>query len=114
MKLPKWVSGRQNTDKVLYQRLTLFVYEFLSMDGHLIKVTDGGEIPEHVDLDPRGSITRLNIVISKAEEGGEFICKDGRSWFGRVFKFDTSKPHSVTKCKGTRIVLSFGYLRKNP
>lgn len=104
----QWYYGRLN-GQYLVKR-----FEFPFMDFCIIKFPELSYIPAHVDPVETGKIhNRLNIIIKRADEGGEFQCDQYKSWFfGRVIYFKPSEStHSVTQItKGERLVLSFGWL----
>jgi hypothetical protein len=105
----KWVPGRQNTG---YEKLTLIErgFKFWKLSGfdcHIIKYADGSFIPPHTDK-VIGKHYRFNFILKYPTSGGEFSCE--KFWkLGRLifFRPDLYK-HSVSKCVGTRYVLSFG------
>ncbi len=86
----------------------------LPFDCYLLKFPEESEIPEHTDKTESGRHFRMNIVLKKAQIGGEFVCENPIWNFGRIklFRPDESK-HSVTKVvKGNRYLLSIGWVRK--
>lgn len=111
MKLPKWKDGRQGTG---YKVLTLINNERFKFDMHVLKYETGTGIPAHKDpAKPGYEHHRLNIVLKQALRGGEFVLGPLYS-LARIHKFrpDTTI-HAVTPIeKGTRYVLSIGWLKK--
>lgn len=110
-KLFRWERGRQNTgyDKMLLCG-ALWPIKF---DVYLIKFPAGSEIPPHVDKTETGKHFRLNIVLKKATDGGQFICSNPIFETSRIkfFRPDVSE-HQVSKIiKGSRYILSIGWVR---
>ena len=108
-----WNIGRQNTG---YKKLTIFnkkinLFNFYGFDTYIIKYIDGNYIPKHIDEVKFGKHYRINIILKKCE-GGEFICKNYKSYLnGRIIFFRPDlEEHEVTVCKGTRLILSIGWL----
>ena len=59
---------------------------------------------------------RCNIVVKRAKEGGEFVCKTPIYATSRIkiFRPDACE-HSVTRVvRGSRYVLSIGWVRRKP
>jgi len=129
MKIFEWTEGRQKTH---YNKLPLVLLGYKTedllpvigfLDCYLLKFTPGGFVQLHNDQvkseNPDGTIDwyahyRLNIILKKSKEGGEFICeKHPSNWslFNRIFFFRSDLcNHEVTKVtKGTRYVLSIGW-----
>lgn len=107
----KWKKGRQDGG---YEVLTLFSKKlpFLlkGMDCHLLKYVEGSFIPPHIDKNENGNHHRINVVL-KSCKGGDFVCDKAFRIFNRIFYFRPDKfQHSVTKCFGTRYVLSIGWV----
>lgn len=107
----KWEQGRHKSG---YFKKLLCTGKFpLPFDMYLLKFTEGSEIKTHVDEVSKGKHFRLNIILKKAVHGGEFLCDDAIIELGRVklFRPDISL-HRVTKViKGTRYVLSIGWIK---
>lgn len=115
MKWLRWTGGRQESG---YQKMLLATLPFpLPFDFYLLRYPEGAAIDWHRDEVAEGSRHfRLNVVIKKAEEGGYFdsetypIFRTGRIV---LFRPDLNK-HRVTEIKkGTRYVLSLGWLRND-
>lgn len=109
----RWQKGRQKSgyDKMLLMRVTWPV----KFDTYLLKFPQGSEIAPHKDKVDFGKHFRLNVVLKKAALGGAFICDDPIFDSGRIklFRPDISQ-HKVTKVeKGSRYVLSVGWVRDN-
>lgn len=82
---------------------------------YLLKYPTGSLIKPHLDtLAPSLRHYRLNVVIWKAKNGGEFVCKDPIFETDRIKFFRPDKSlHSVKKIReGTRYVLSIGWALK--
>ncbi|KPV94738.1 hypothetical protein AN214_03246 [Pseudoalteromonas sp. P1-9] len=110
-KLFRWQRGRQNSgyDKML---LCGAVWP-IKFDVYLLKFPTGSEIPAHTDKVASGKHYRLNIVLKKAQQGGEFICASPiyDSERIKVFRPDACE-HRVSKViKGNRYILSIGWIR---
>lgn len=103
----RWQKGRQLSgyDKMLL----LYGLWPLPFDVYVLRFPEGSEIKPHTDPVSENQHYRLNIVIWKAVEGGEFQCKDPIFETSRIkyFRPDVSE-HSV----GDRYVFSVGWLRK--
>jgi len=107
----RWQKGRQNTG---YDKLLILTgYLPLPFDIYLLRFPQGSEIPEHLDKVERGNHFRLNIIVKKAVEGGEFKCSECIWNTSRIKLFRPDKSiHSVSKIiKGTRYVLSIGWVK---
>jgi len=112
-KLFRWERGRQKTgyDKML---LCGAVWP-IKFDTYLLKFPENSEIPNHKDKVDSGKHYRLNIVLKKAERGGEFHCSNPIFETNRIkfFRPDISE-HSVSKViKGNRYLLSIGWIKSN-
>ena len=110
-KLFKWDKGRQLSG---YQKMLLIRSQWLfKFDVYLLKFPQGSEIKQHVDTVTSGKHFRLNIVLKKAKQGGEFICNDLIFETARIklFRPDICT-HSVTEVvRGERYVLSIGWVK---
>lgn len=110
----KWLEGRQNTG---YEKLKIFESKLLKMDCYLLRMREGSYIDFHLDEVEGYEHYRLNVILKKAEYGGEFFVR-GPSGYPRLIRnrvnyfFPDTMEHGVTKVKrGTRYVLSIGWLR---
>ena len=113
-------KGRQGTG---YEAMTIFMVPvpkflqrwvpFRGADAYILRYQSGTSIPGHVDPVETGSEHhRVNIVIRHPEAGGDFICAGATRYFNRIFYFRPDlMRHEVTPCQGTRLVLSFGWVR---
>ena len=93
----------------------LFANPFvIPCDCYLLRFREGAEIAKHTDPVDGKKHYRLNIVLRAAAEGGEFICSAPIINRRRIklFRPDLA-PHAVSRVrKGTRYVLSIGWVRK--
>jgi len=113
LKLFRWKKGRQNSgyDKMLLAGSKRFLLPF---DLYLLRFTKGAEVPLHKDPIKKGQHHRLNVVLKKATKGGEFVCTEviWQSERIKYFRSDIAE-HAVTRVeKGTRYVLSLGWVRQ--
>lgn len=112
MKIWRWDKGRQNTG---YDKMFLLGSRWLlPFDLYLLRFREGVYIPPHTDKVDSGKHYRLNIVIKKAKRGGDFICDTPIYENSRIkfFRSDICE-HAVSKVeKGTRYVLSLGWVRR--
>lgn len=86
----------------------------IPFDIYLIRYRKGSYILPHKDKVISGKHFRLNIVLKKCDEGGEFTCKNSIIDTARVklFRPDVNE-HSVTEVKsGERYILSIGWIKK--
>lgn len=117
----KWETGRQGTG---YFKHKIFEKKsgFLC-DLYLLKYPKGAHVPPHKDEVGFGKHYRANLVLWPAREGGQFAYSIVE-WtknpsmvllhlpFLKVFRPDLLT-HVVTKVeKGTRYVLSFGWIKQ--
>ena len=112
-KLFCWERGRQKSgyDKMLICGATWPI----KFDTYLLKFPQGSEIAPHTDKVESGKHYRLNIVLKKADLGGEFICSNPIFETKRIklFRPDVSK-HQVSKViKGNRYLLSIGWIKRS-
>jgi hypothetical protein len=112
MSIFKWQRGRQDTG---YDKVLLLTGKWpLGFDCYLIKYPEGSSIPPHKDPVATGRHYRLNIILWKSPEGGEFVCDNPILSLPRIklFRPDQSE-HSVTTVKGgSRYILSIGWIFK--
>lgn len=110
-RLFRWVEGRQGTG---YAKMLLGTGTWpLPFDLYLLRFREGHEIPPHVDQVDHGDHYRANLILKAPKVGGEFRCDapihDGARL--KVFRPDTVE-HAVTRIeKGSRYVLSVGWIR---
>lgn len=109
-KLFKWEKGRQLSG---YDKMLLLGSKWLvKFDVYLLRFNEGSEIKPHKDTVKTGRHYRLNIILKKANKGGDFVCKNPIFQNSRLklFRPDTCE-HSVTKVvQGTRYLLSIGWV----
>lgn len=106
----RWQRGRQNSgyDKMLLCG-ALWPIKF---DAYLLRFPEGSEVPAHRDTVKEGKHYRLNLIVKKAQQGGEFICNDAIYSSSRIklFRPDLCE-HQVSKViKGNRYLLSIGWV----
>lgn len=102
----RWQEGRQGSG---YEKFKLFSFFFF--DLYILRFPERSCISTHLDPVPRWKHFRFNVVLKQAS-GGEFVCPNAYINWGRIkfFRPDIHK-HSVTEItKGTRYVLSLGWL----
>lgn len=110
----KWSKGRLSGG---YDTITLIkrgfkFWKLVGFDCHIIRYSDGDSIPPHTDPTTIGSHHRINIVFKYPKSGGVFSC-DKFYKFGPVIYFRPDLyEHSVSKCIGSRYVLSIGWVWK--
>ena len=111
--LLRWQRGRQDSG---YDKMLLCgAYWPIKFDTYLIKFPVGSEIKPHTDKVNSGKHFRLNIVLKRAQLGGEFICENTLFQSKRIklFRPDITK-HAVTKIeKGNRYILSIGWIKSD-
>jgi len=109
----RWRGGRQRSG---YEKMLLLQSPFpLPFDVYLLRFVEGSEIPRHTDPVAAGRHYRCNIVLRRAERGGEFVCSTPIFATERIklFRPDVCE-HSVTRVeRGTRYVLSVGWIRRS-
>lgn len=113
----EWHDGARRSG---YQKLLLayasrpWMWELL-----LLRYTPGVGLPPHTDRLPVGKLSnwrhyRLNIVVKRAKQGGEFVMHEGRPIFKcwRVYLFRADQYlHEVKPIiEGTRYVLNLGVI----
>lgn len=106
-----WQKGRQESG---YEKMTLLRSKLFKFDVYILKYPEASVIKAHFDeVDKVFEHHRLNIVLKSAKKGGVFIYENiiqkGRFHY---FRPDIMK-HEVSRIeKGTRYVLSIGWLKK--
>lgn len=110
----RWQRGRQRSG---YDKMLLLQSLWpLAFDVYVLRFPEGAEIPQHTDPVAIGRHYRCNIVVKRAKEGGEFVCKAPIFATSRIkiFRPDACE-HSVTRVvRGSRYVLSIGWVRRKP
>ena len=127
MKIFEWTEGRR---KSKYNKLPLLLLGYGKpmpfigfLDCYILKFGPGGRVNPHQDpviveqddgTNDYYAHHRLNIIVKKSRQGGEFVCFDGphkQFLNGRIHFFRSDLCiHSVTEVtEGTRYVLSVGW-----
>lgn len=109
-----WQPGRRGTG---YWKLKL--WSFWRTDAYILRYPEGSSVPWHRDSVPGRRHFRLNVVLKRAQVGGEMVilgvrkprpfdCAGGVP--GRIYCFRPDlHPHRVFRIhQGERWVLSFG------
>jgi hypothetical protein len=108
----RWQRGRQRSG---YDKMLLLQSWWpLPFDVYVLRFPQDSEIPPHADPVTIGRHYRCNIVLKRAAEGGEFVCKTPIFTTERIkiFRPDACE-HSVTRVvRGSRYVLSIGWIRR--
>jgi len=108
----RWQSGRQASG---YDKMLLLTGLWpRPFDAYLLRFPQGSEIAPHTDPVSESEHYRINIVVWRASEGGEFRCANPIFESQRIkyFRPDVSE-HSVSKVvRGSRYVFSVGWLKK--
>jgi len=111
----RWERGRQGTGYWIFKIFSVWT---LHCDCYLIYYPTGSYIPPHKDPAIDGyEHHRINIVLRQADKGGWFWVRQG---FGvgttdrSIVRFRPDiQEHSVDRVlEGSRLVFSFGWLRK--
>lgn len=111
----RWELGRQLTG---YKKLKLFEFSWpWKMDCYLLRYDVGDEIPWHTDPVPGHQHWRLNIALGMPKVGGYLLVQrdDGRVWTADrivLFRSDIRKHMVTSVVEGQRLVLTFGWLRR--
>jgi hypothetical protein len=109
-KFLRWRGGRQRSG---YEKMLLAINPFIvPWDVYLLRFREGAEIGSHTDPVTDRRHYRINIVLSEAREGGEFVCENPIFETRRIKFFRPDRDaHSVTRVEsGTRYVLSVGWV----
>lgn len=113
----KWEAGRQGTG---YEKLKLFNrWKFFSRfkwDLYILRYPVGAGIPLHCDPVPDHKHYRLNVYLWNAKSGGvpEHYDTIFTNRFFTLFRPDLHLHGVSPVVAGTRYVLSFGFVRRNP
>ncbi|MBS7807920.1 2OG-Fe(II) oxygenase [Variovorax sp. PCZ-1] len=106
----KWLRGRQGTG---YDKMLLATARWpLPFDCYLLRYPQGSAIPPHTDPVTDKRHYRLNIVVKRAVEGGDFLCATPIFATARIklFRPDACE-HAVSEVKkGSRYVFSLGWV----
>ena len=82
-------------------------------DLYLLKFPEGCKIKAHRDEVKFGKHYRINVILKRAKEGGKFHCEKliFDSSRIKIFRPDENL-HEVTEVKkGSRLLLSFGWVK---
>ncbi|MBS1806736.1 MAG: 2OG-Fe(II) oxygenase [Acidobacteria bacterium] len=108
----RWQRGRQNSG---YDKMLLLQSWWpLPFDLYLLRYPEGSEVPPHRDTVSFGRHYRLNVILWRAQSGGDFACAHPIVASRRLnlFRPDIHE-HSVSRVlRGTRYVLSLGWIRQ--
>lgn len=110
VRLFQWEKGRQNTG---YEKMLLGSGKWPNpFDLYLLRFREGQGIPPHVDQVQSGKHYRLNIILKSSRQGGFFCCTSPIYETSRIkyFRSDLSEHSVSTVQKGTRYVLSIGWV----
>jgi len=101
----RWEQGRRNTG---YWKLLLCKLFFF--DAYLLHFPKGSCVPPHKDPVPGKKHYRLNLILKKSGQGGEFFCQHPIIDTERIKIFRSDiETHYVTRVEtGSRWVLSIG------
>jgi len=108
----RWQEGRQNSG---YLKMLLFTLPWpIKFDLYLLKFPEGSKILSHRDEVGEGKHYRINLVLKKAKQGGKFKCESSIYESSRIkfFRPDISIHEVSEVCKGSRYLLSIGWIRK--
>ncbi len=89
---------------------TRILFRSKRMNVYLVRYPEGHKVGPHLDMIAHGRLYKLNCVLVKPGEGGEFVCeKNIVNLFGRVILFRPDLyQHRVSKIeRGSRWLLSF-------
>lgn len=110
----RWQLGRQGTG---YEKCLLLTGTWpVPFDLYLLRYRPGQGIPPHRDPVPGQRHFRANLVLARGQEGGAFRCEHTLFSKGRlhVFRSDLAEHAVEPMVRGTRYVLSLGWLRNGP
>ena len=107
----RWQRGRQETG--YYKMLLCGAKWPVKFDMYLLKFPTGCVVLPHVDTVKEGKHYRLNLILRKAREGGNFNCTSAIFETERIKLFRPDiEEHSVSNImEGNRCVLSIGWVR---
>ena len=103
----KWTQGRQNNTYFKKK-----IISFIFFDIYLLKYPTGAYLNTHTDSVEKRRHFRINILLKKANNGGNFYAENVIVHLKRLlfFRPDRAK-HGITKViSGTRYVLSIGFV----
>lgn len=109
----RWDQGRKKSG---YDKMFLCeVIWPVKFDVYLLRFSEGCRILPHTATVESGKYYRLDIILKKSDKGGKFLCDNPIYQSNRikVFRPDISE-HQVSKVvKGTRYLLSVGWVRNS-
>ena len=103
-----WIKGRQGTG-YLKKKIFEFSFKLFGMDCYILKYPPKSYIPPHTDPIEGYKHFRLNIVLKKADVGGNVYYFKTRC-YRRIMLFRPDAiEHEVSEvARGTRYVLTIG------
>lgn len=105
-----WTKGRKNSG---YYKIKLLESKWLKFDVYLLKYPEGSEIALHIDPAPTNyEHHRINLELNSDFSGGIPVVEGHVK--GRAYRFrpDIQKHHVTEVVRGTRYVLSIGWLKR--
>ena len=106
----KWQPGRQGSG---YDKLLIATARWpVPWDCYLIRYREGSLISYHTDPVDKKKHFRLNVIVKRAERGGEFYCERAILVSKRIILFRPDiSIHAVAKViEGSRYVFSIGWV----
>lgn len=109
-----WKKGRQDSG---YFKIKLLESKRFKFDMYLLKMPVGSYINPHFDQVEGYEHNRLNFILKKSKLGGNFYTRkyphNVKYYDNRIIKFRPDIELHGVDCviKGTRYVLSIGWLR---
>jgi hypothetical protein len=108
-----WLRFERGRQESGYEKMLLLTAPWpIPFDVYFLRFRVGDHIPPHTDPVMKKRHYRLNVVVRKADEGGEFQCDDPIFATDRIkfFRPDRSR-HAVSQIvRGARWVLSIGFV----
>ena len=86
----------------------------IKCDLYLLKFPEGSKVLEHKDEVEDGKHYRINFILKKAKEGGNFKCERYIYESSRIkfFRPDVNIHEVSEVIKGSRYLLSIGWIKK--
>lgn len=107
-----WEKGRQGTG-YFKKQIFKFGFKLFGMDCYLLKFPEKSYVPPHTDPIKGYKHFRLNIVLKKADVGGNLHFYKTRCYSRFILFRPDAVEHSVSEItRGTRYVLSIGLATK--
>ena len=107
----KWDTGRQESG--YFKKLITSGLWPLPFDVYILKFVTGSYIAPHIDKNEGGKHYRINVILKKADAGGDYEGEAILNLFNRFIFFRPDiMEHSVSEVTGSRYVLSIGWLLK--